>query len=182
VADDFFVVAEVLAPHGLRGELKCRVVTDFPERFARGARFLLQRGAEPPRPVVLRGARPIGQHLLLRFDQLPDRTAAEAWRGADVLVPADQAVELPPGQFFWRDLIGLRLEDRDGTHLGRVDEVLRTGANDVYVAHGPLGEVLVPATKEVVKEIDPARGRIVIEPLPGLLPDQPQPRPRRRKP
>jgi 16S rRNA processing protein RimM len=169
-ADDYLVVAQVLAPHGLRGALKCRVVTDFPERFKRGTRLALQRPHEAPRPVVLQTAQVSGDHALLRFAEIPDRTAAEAWREADVLVAADQAVPLPPGEFLWRDIIGLEVQDLAGRSLGTVAEILRTGANDVYVTHGPLGEVLVPATKEVIKDLDPARGRIVIDPLPGLIP------------
>jgi 16S rRNA processing protein RimM len=154
----------------VHGALKCRIVTDFPERFKRGTQLALQRPAEKPRPVILRTAQVSGDHAILRFAEIADRTSAESWRDADVLVAADQAVPLPPGEFLWRDIIGLTVEDLNGQGLGTVDEILRTGANDVYVVHGPLGEILVPATREVIKELDPARGRIVIDPLPGLIP------------
>jgi 16S rRNA processing protein RimM len=177
---DSLVVAQVVGAHGLRGALRCRIVTDFPQRFRRGTAFGLQRTEqdEAPLPVTLRSAQITGEQGVLRFDELPDRTTAEAWRGADVVVAADQAVSLPPGQFFWRDIVGLRVEDLDAHPLGTVEEILRTGANDVYVARGPLGEVLVPAISEVVKAIEPEQGRIVIDPLPGLLPDPPRRRQR----
>jgi 16S rRNA processing protein RimM len=77
---------------------------------------------------------------------------------------------LPRGQFFWHQIIGLTVETADGRQLGRVEDVLRTGANDVYVVRGDLGEVLVPAIAPVVKRIDPDGGRLVVELIPGMLP------------
>lgn len=74
------------------------------------------------------------------------------------------------GQFFWHQIIGLTVETADGRQLGRVEDVLRTGANDVYVVRGDLGEVLVPAIAPVVKRIDPDAGRLVVELIPGMLP------------
>ncbi len=175
MTSDCLVVAEIVGAQGLRGALRCRLVTDFPERFRRGTVFGLQRTADDePLPVTLRSAKLNGEQVTLRFDELTDRTAAEGWRGADVVVAADQAVALPPGQFLWRDIIGLRVEDLQARPLGTVEEILRTGANDVYVARGPLGEVLVPAISQVVKSIEPEHGRIVIDAIPGLLPDQPR--------
>jgi len=175
MTSDYLVVAQILGANGLRGALRCRVVTDFPRRFKRGTVFGLQHTPDDePLRVTLRSAQLSGEQVILRFDELTDRTAAEGWRGADVVVAADQAVQLPPGQFLWRDIIGLRVEDLEARPLGIVEEILRTGANDVYVARGPLGEVLVPAISQVVKAIEPEHGRMLIDPPPGLLPDPPR--------
>jgi 16S rRNA processing protein RimM len=146
--------------------VKCRVVTDFPaERFKSGTRLLV--GAETRK---LRSARVTGDIAYLRFEGITDRDAAETLRGLDVLVPRSEAVRLPEGEFFWDQVIGLRVEDTSGSELGRVTDILETGANHVYVVHGSQPrELLVPAIKDVVKLIDPAAGRMVIEPLPGLL-------------
>lgn len=157
----------MLAPHGLRGELKCRVITDFPEqRFKRGATLRIRGEAHR-----VQSARVQGGVVLLKLAGVADRNAAEGFRGADVEVAIQDALVLPPGQFYWHQVIGLEVEDVT-THesLGRVTDILETGANDVYVVRGPDGESLIPAIKEVIKEIDPARGRMLIEPLPGLLP------------
>ncbi|HEX8968734.1 MAG TPA: ribosome maturation factor RimM [Chloroflexota bacterium] len=164
---DFLVVAQVLAPHGLRGELKCRVITDFPEqRFKRGATLRIRGEAH-----TVRSARVQGGVVLLKLAGVADRNAAERFRGADIEVAVQDALELPAGQFYWHQVIGLEVEDAT-THesLGRVTDILETGANDVYVVRGPNGESLIPAIREVIKEIDPVRGRMLIEPLPGLLP------------
>jgi 16S rRNA processing protein RimM len=151
----------------VRGELKCRVVTDFPaERFKPGARLLIG-----PDEARLRSARVRGNIVYLRFHGIDDRDAAEALRGLDVLVARKDAVHLPEGEFFWDQVIGLRVEDTSGKLLGSVKEILETGANHVYVvtAPGQRKELLVPAIKDVVQLIDPAAGRMVIDPLPGLL-------------
>jgi 16S rRNA processing protein RimM len=110
-----------------------------------------------------------GNLVYLRFDEIDDRNAAEALRGLDVLVAREDAVHLPEGQFFWHQVIGLRVEDTSGRALGAVSEILETGANDVYVVKGTGREILVPAIKDVVRVIDPAAGRMVIDPLPGML-------------
>jgi 16S rRNA processing protein RimM len=150
----------------VRGELKCRVITDFPsERFKPGTRLLIG-----PDEARLRSARVRGNIVYLRFHGIDDRNAAEALRGQDVLVARKDAVRLPEGQFFWDQVIGLRVEDTTGRLLGAVTDILETGANDVYVVKAPgQREILVPAIKDVVQLIDPEAGRMVIDPLPGLL-------------
>jgi 16S rRNA processing protein RimM len=119
---------------------------------------------------VVMGARAQPPNILLRLEDILDRDSAEKLRGAEVEVRRDDAPKLPTGQFFWHQVIGLRVETADGQTLGTVRDILETGANDVYVVHGARGEILVPAIKDVVKHIDPAAGRMLVEPLPGLLP------------
>ena len=162
-------MAQVLAPHGIRGELKCRVVTDFPkQRFRRGNRVLIDGQAH-----VVQGARLQGRFVLLKLEHVADRDQAEAFRNKDVQIRTEDAVALPKGRFYWHQVIGLQVEDA-GTHeqLGIVADILETGANDVYVVRSQRGEILVPAIKDVVKDIDPAAGRMLIEPLPGMLPNR----------
>jgi len=157
----------VLGAHGIRGELKCRIVTDFPaRRFRRGNPVVIGGAAH-----VIQSARVQGMTVLLKLEDLADRDAAAAMRGQEVQIRTADAVALPKGQFFWHQVIGLRVEDaRTHETLGEVTDILETGANDVYVIRGGRGEILVPAIKDVVKQIDPAAGLMLIEPLPGLLP------------
>jgi 16S rRNA processing protein RimM len=122
-----------------------------------------------------------GTNVFLQLDGISDRNTVEYLRGTDVLVAQADAVELPEGQFFWHQVLGLRAEDTAGHPLGTVSTVLPTGANEVYVVRGPLGELLVPAIRNVVKVIAPDEGRIVIDPLPGMLPVAPPGRRSRRR-
>jgi 16S rRNA processing protein RimM len=152
--------------HGVRGEVKVRVITDFPRRrFRKGARILIARA-----PYTVAAARYQGDFALLRLEEVTERTAAEKLRGQDVEVPTAEALPLPRGQFYWHEVIGLSVVDNTtGQTLGTVKDILETGANDVYVVQTDGREILVPAIKEIVKTIDPSAGRMLIEPLPGLL-------------
>jgi len=86
-------------------------------------------------------------------------------RGATLRIPADEVQPLPPGQFYVYQIVGLRARTPDGTPLGEVADVLRTGANDVYVVRPPVGrDVLLPAVEGVVERIDVAAGEIVVRP------------------
>ena len=158
----------MLAPHGIRGELKCRIVTDFPkQRFKRGNTLLLDGAAH-----VVQAGRIQGQVVLLKLADVADRDVAETFRGKDVLIRTEDAISLPSGEFYWHQVIGLDVVDATSqSSLGRVSDILETGANDVYVVKTSSGrELLIPAIKDVVKDIDPGLGRILVEPLPGMLP------------
>jgi 16S rRNA processing protein RimM len=157
----------VLGAHGIRGELKCRVVTDFPaRRFKRGNSVLIKGESH-----LIQAARVEGATVLLKLEDIGDRDAAASLRGAEVEVPTQDAVSLPRGQFYWHQVIGLQVEDATSHELlGEVVDIIETGANDVYIVRGHKGEILVPAIKDVVKQIDPSAGRMLIQPLPGMLP------------
>ena len=162
------MVAHILAPHGIRGEIKCRIVTDFPEqRFKRGSSLLIDNIGH-----TVRSARIQGQTVLLKLADIPDRTAAETLRGKEVSIRREDAVKLPEGQFYWHQVIGLTVIDSTTQEtLGTVRDIIETGANDVYVVRPPVGkEILVPAIKDVILDIDPEAGRILIQPLAGMLP------------
>jgi 16S rRNA processing protein RimM len=122
-------------------------------------------------PHIIQAARLQGATVLLKLEDIGDRDTAAALRGAEVEVATQEAVSLPKGQYYWHQVIGLRVEDATSHELlGEVTDIIETGANDVYVVRGQKGEILVPAIKDVVKQIDPAAGRMVIQPLPGMLP------------
>jgi 16S rRNA processing protein RimM len=107
--------------------------------------------------------------------QLADVTTpdqAVALFGELLYIHRDDATRLPRGSYYEHDVVGLRVEATDGRQLGEVAEVLRTGANDVYVVRGDLGEVLIPAVRHVVKRVDVPGGRILVELIPGLLPGE----------
>jgi 16S rRNA processing protein RimM len=122
-------------------------------------------------PHSIQNARVQGQTVLLKLVDIVDRDAAALLRGKDVLIRSEDAVKLPEGEFYWHQVIGLAVVDvTTHTTLGTVQDILETGANDVYVVKTPLGkEVLIPAIKDVVKTIDPSAGHMLIEPLPGMI-------------
>jgi 16S rRNA processing protein RimM len=168
------VVGRIGRPHGVRGEVTVEVRTDEPERrFAVGTSVRAERprGFAAPWPALtVAGTRWHRSTLLVRFDELSDRTTAESARGlllhADV--PADESPE-DPEEFYDHQLVGLAAEDLDGRTLGEVSAVLH-GAQDLLQVRTPDGrDALVPFVAALVPEVDVAGGRVVVADRPGLV-------------
>lgn len=165
----YIAVGLITSAHGLRGEVKVELHTDFPERFAPGVKLFLGEDLEE---VTVSSARPHQGQVLLQFEGYESREAVDEIRGLWIFVPDDQAVELEEDTYFVHDIIGLSVQTVAGELLGTVKEVLFTGANDVYIVtppDDPKREILLPAIEEVVKQVDLDKGILVVEPLPGLL-------------
>ncbi|MCS6827408.1 MAG: ribosome maturation factor RimM [Caldilinea sp.] len=169
VPDGFLAVGHIVGVHGLRGEVKLESYTDFPERFAPGERLRL---GDDLVEVEIASVRPHKKFLLIRFEGVVDRTAAEQLRGLWLFVAEEEAAELEEGAYWIHDLIGLEVREESGERLGELVDVLVTGANDVYVVHGEQGaarEILLPAIPEVVLNVDLAAGVMTVRLPEGLL-------------
>ncbi len=164
---DLVVVGRIGRPQGLKGEVTVEVRTDDPDdRFAAGRVLVTDDG-----PLTVESSRWHGKFLVVRFEGVPDRTAAELLR--DRIVQVDRAT-LPPleseDDFYDSDLAGLRAELTDGSLLGTVLEILHLPHGDVLVlTREDAPEVLVPFVKAIVPIVDVAGGRVVVDPPPGLL-------------
>lgn len=164
----YLAIAQIVAPHGIRGEVRAIILTDFPERFALLKTVYL---GEEARPVCLEGYRMHRGQVLLKLAGYNTRAEAEGLREVLVQVPASEAMPLPEGTYYMHEILGLEAWTEAGEFLGEVVEILETGANDVYVLQGgPLGEILVPALESVVREVDLEAGRMLVRLPPGLLP------------
>jgi 16S rRNA processing protein RimM len=161
----YLVIARIVSPQGNKGEVKTEVVTDFPERFASTPAVYL---GEEYRRYELDGYRLQGRVAVLKLRDVESMEQAERLRGDLVHVPEEEAVELPTGHYFWHQIMGLRVVTVEGETIGTVDDILETGSNDVYVVHGPGGEQLIPAIKDVVKGIDLEKGIVTVQLLPWL--------------
>ncbi len=150
---EFLAIGAIVGPHGIRGEVKVSPMTDFPERFRAGAAVYLGTPDEAV-PVVIEAARPHKNYILVKFASVPDRNAAELLVDQYLLIPEEQAMPLGEHENYTHDLIGLEVETATGEKLGKLVEVLFTGANDVYVVAGSAGELLLPALRSVVLEVD----------------------------
>ncbi|GIL09262.1 MAG: ribosome maturation factor RimM [Chloroflexota bacterium] len=169
----YLLLGEILRPHGVRGELRMRILTDFPERIPGLAAVYVGVGPAAPdvKPYSVEHMRMHQAYGLLKLRGVDDRDQAELLRDLLVMVPLENAVPLEPGEFYLYQLIGLAVETADGTALGTLRDVIETGANDVYVVASPAhGEVLLPAIDEVIVRIDIAAGVMVVNLIEGLLP------------
>jgi len=176
VASVEVLVGRLGRPHGIRGEITVDVRTDEPERrFAPGTTFRTGRG-----PLTLTAHRWHGDRLLATFVELPDRSAAEEWRGVELRIDVS-ASERPddPDEFYDHQLVGLLVVDADGAELGRVREVLHLPGQDVLAVataksdaaggRAGAGEVLLPFVADIVPDVDLVTGTLVARPPIGLF-------------
>jgi 16S rRNA processing protein RimM len=162
------IVAEVVAAHGLKGAVKIRPLTDFPEHLAELKAVMLETDEGEIGVRRIEWIKHAGGRMLVKIEGIEDRTAAEALRGARLKIRQADAAPLPPGHYRVLDIVGMRAVTTAGDDLGEITEVIRTPANDVYVTP----RAMIPAVKEIVREISLERRMMIVEPIPGLIEDQ----------
>jgi 16S rRNA processing protein RimM len=159
-------VGRIVGAHGIRGEIKVKQLTDFPERFAPGSLLYVEEEGFQ-REVI--SARPHKGLLLVKLSGITDRTTVEGLRGRHLFIAREEAMALEEDEYYEDELVGLRVETMEGELLGQLTEIIWTGANEVYIVQGPRGEVLLPAIAEVVQEVDLDAGVMRVTLLPGLV-------------
>ncbi len=164
------VIGRLRKPHGLRGEMLLEVLTDYPEaRFYPGA--VIHVG---PRRLALtiRDVKPHRDGLLLTFEGYPDRTSVEPLRNQWVTIEAEEVI--PPqeeDEYYDFQVLGMQVRTEAGQHLGRLVEIIETAGNDVFVVEPEVGpEILIPSIAEVVQEVRPEEGVVIVRLIPGLVP------------
>lgn len=156
-------VGAILGPHGLRGEFKLRLQTDDPEHLLTLKRLYLGDEAAP-RTVL--SARMHQGHALIRLQGISSPETVNRLRGTTLSIRATDARPLAPNEYFLFQIMGLEVVTEAGDRLGRVTDLMETGANDVLVVtpdEGP--DILLPSLPEVVLSLDPAAGKVVVRPL-----------------
>lgn len=158
----YLLVGEVLRPQGIKGQVKIKPYTDDPERFeALDHVFIEQEGEYLSVPLEDVQVRPDGVYA--RLQGAPDRNAAEVQRGWQLYVDRAHARELDENETFICDLIGCAVVDLEGQSIGKITDVLQPGGNDVYVIRTPMGEMLLPALRHVVPEVDVEKGIVRVD-------------------
>jgi 16S rRNA processing protein RimM len=166
----FLVVAHISRAQGLNGEFEIVSLTDYPERFAPGAELLLSPPLARISTLTIESVMKRPKGIVLKFQEFNSRDEIEPLMGRDLVVPVEDAVDLPEDEFWIHDLLGLTVSTIAGDELGTIAEVLRTGSNDVYVVRDSAGkESLIPAIKSVIKSISLEERKMTIDPIPGLL-------------
>ena len=170
--EDFFKVGIITSTHGLHGEVKVYPTTDDVKRFKRLKKVTLDTGKARTSGTELEieSVKFFKQFAILKFKGIDSIEDVEKYRKASLMVPRSDAVRLRKDEYFIADLIGLEVRDEDGTKIGTLKDVMETGANDVYVITLSDGrELLLPAIKQCVLEVDVEAGFIRIHILDGLL-------------
>jgi 16S rRNA processing protein RimM len=157
-SDRRLAVARILGAKGLAGAVRVDILTDWPERLVAGTELWLE---DAPDPLHVRRVETGGRVAVLHLDGVDSREAAEALSGRYLEVPARA---LPDETYYWDDLIGLRVEEPDGTSVGELVEVFRAGEAEVYRIVGDAGERLVPALRSAVVRINLEDNLMVVAP------------------
>jgi 16S rRNA processing protein RimM len=179
VPDRRVVLGRVAGAHGVHGRVRVTVLGDGPEHLLAAPWLELSFEARDPlndarrrRYEVAAAARGRPGEVRLALAGIADRDAAAALRGALVVGSAALLAPLAEGEHYWYELVGCRVELEAGAPLGTVREIWETGAHDVLVVEDAAGRShLIPAVDAFLRLVDPAAGRIVIAPVPGLLAD-----------
>ncbi len=161
---EFIIIGRILAPRGIKGKLKVKVITDFPQRFAPSSTVYINR-----QPMTIDSNEWHKGEVIIKLNAVDSIEAARRLQGQPIEIHHSQVYSLPEGQYYQFQLIGLEAWTTQGELLGNITEVITAKGNDNYIIKGEEGEILIPAVEDVVKSIDLNKGRIVIEAIPGLL-------------
>ena len=161
---ELYTVGKIVNTHGIRGEVKVVATTDFvDQRFADGATLYLVKKDQAPVELTVEHAR------MHKFKQFNNINEVQHFRDAELKVADQGQAELEEGQYYYHQIIGLTAETVDGRVLGKIKEILAPGANDVWVVdREQKTDLLLPVIDDVVKEVDLAGGKVIVELLEGL--------------
>jgi 16S rRNA processing protein RimM len=166
----WIAVGEIVGAFGVRGEVKVLPQTDFPERFARTPILYL---GDARTPHAVQNARQHQRIVIVKLEDVDDMVAAAQLRGVTLWIPEAERLPLPADQFYLSDVVGLPVTHVNGQPLGTVSDYITGGANDLFVVRTPGGrEVLLPAVREFIRELDIPAHVLRVNPIPGLFDDQ----------
>lgn len=164
-----FQVGIISSTHGVRGEVKVFPTTDDMKRFKKLKEVLLDTGKETL-TLEIEGVKFFKQFVILKFKGYDNIDDIVKYRGKSLFVTRENAVKLQKDEYFIADLIGLKVVNEDGSFTGVLKDVMETGANDVYIVESQDGkEVLIPAIKDCILQVDFEKEQVLVHLLDGLL-------------
>lgn len=167
--EDRLQVGIISSTHGVKGEVKVFPTTDDNSRFKKLGAVLLDTGVEFL-SLEVESVKFFKQFVILKFKGIDDINDIEKYRGKGLFVTRENAVKCKKDEYFIADLIGIKVRDEEGNELGILQDVIETGANDVYQIKMTDGrELLLPAIRQCVLEVDIAAGFMKVHVLEGLL-------------
>lgn len=167
--NDYFRVGVIANTHGIRGEVKVYPTTDDVERFKELKQVILDTGKEKI-DLEIQGVKFFKNMAILKFKGIDNINDIEKYKGKDLLVTRENAVELAQDEFYLADVLDAKVVTDEGEDFGVIADILETGANDVFVIKTKEGkELLFPVTKECVLDIDTEKMVVTVHILPGLL-------------
>ncbi|MEL6820213.1 MAG: ribosome maturation factor RimM [Calditrichota bacterium] len=161
-------VGKIAQAHGMGGWLKVVPYSGIPQRFE-VLRTLYVDTDYGFQGYIVEDVNVQQKDVLLKLRNVDSRDDAQKLGKHDLLVPTDQAIELPENSYFVHDLIGIKVQNEAGEEIGHVSEVLTNSGNDIYVVKKEQQEVLIPAVEAFIKSVDVLQGCMVVELIDGML-------------
>ena len=166
--EEFLQVGVISSTHGIRGEVKVFPTTDDPARFKKLKNVLLDTGRERLE-LEVQSVKFFKQFVIVKFKGIDNINDIERYKGRSLLVSREDAVELDKDEYYIADLIGMDVFTEEG-HFGVLRDVMETGANEVYIVDSDShGEVLIPAIRQCVLNVDPEENRMTVRIMDGLI-------------
>ena len=166
--EDLLQVGVITGTHGLKGEVKVYPTTDDKDRFMDLTDVILISGKEEI-PLKVEYCKFFKQFVFVKFEGLDDINQVEKYKRCPIMVTRENAVPLEEDEYFIADLIGMTIVDDSGITLGTLENVIETGANDVYVVKSESGhEILIPAIRDCIVDVDIDAGVMKVRLLPGM--------------
>ena len=152
--ENLFPIGKVVKPHGVKGKVKVEYYGVDLHKLSYYREIFIEDEKGNPEAYEILEAVPQPPRLILRLKGIQKIEEAEPLTGREILVQREAFLELGEREYYWVDLLGVEVETQEGKRIGKVKEIFPTGANDVYVVEGKRGEILLPATEEVIQSID----------------------------
>ena len=166
---DYVVIGQILRPHGVAGKMRVEPITDDPNRFYLLKRVFLSKDGLSREQAKMTGV-PVGpRFVIVALESIDSREQAEKYRDFYVEIPRQECLPLPEGRHYIFEFIGLQVYTNSGAFVGEISDALLLPANDVFVVTCNDREYLIPDVPEIVEEKKPSSGKIIINPIEGLL-------------
>jgi len=168
-ATPYITIGSIVGAVGLHGEVRCFPLTDFPERFLRLSDVRIETKDGKDCSLRIRQVRLASSSIFILFEGIDSVEDAVRLKGGLIQIPEEDRVPLPPDHYYQYELMGLDVYLEDRTMLGKVESIIETKGNDVYLVRQGGREVLIPALKRVVRNIDLVKREMIVCPMQGLL-------------
>jgi 16S rRNA processing protein RimM len=169
---NLFPIGRVVKPHGVRGKVKVEYFGEDLRSFSIYREIFIRGEKGKPETYEVLEVIPQPPRVILRLKGIEKIEEAESLIGKEILIEKESLLKLGEGEYYWADLLGMKVETVEGQGIGEIKEIFPTGANDVYVVEGKRREILLPATEEVIRSIDLKEGVMKVARMEGLWEDE----------
>jgi 16S rRNA processing protein RimM len=169
---NLFPIGRVVKPHGVKGKIKVEYFGKGLHQFFLYHEIFIKDERGRPESYEILEAIPQPPRLILRLKGILKIEDVEPLIGKEILIERESLPGLEEGEYYWVDILGMKVETEEGKRIGKVKEIFPTGANDVYVVEGKRGEIFLPATEEVIQSIDLKTGVMKVVRMAGLWEDE----------